>query len=218
MKNSGKLKLTTLILTGVLMTALVGCASPKKTPVPQTPETKTESLAAGQTQAESATAAESSETTATESSPFKNMKTMDLDKNEVDSSIFAENKLTLVNTWNIGCTGCVQELPTLNQINKDYADKGVAVKGLYYNFESEISDEECKSVKEVLAKAGADFTQLRNSKEMLESKELKNFQIFPTTFFVDSEGNIVHTVEGSGDYKFWEKHIEKALEKVENNA
>lgn len=206
MKNLGRLKLTTLILTGVLMSALIGCSSAKKEQTPLA-ETRAETWTEIQTASEASGA-----------SPFKTMKTLDLDGNKVDSSIFTENKLTLVNTWNIGCTGCVQELPALNQINKDYADKGVAVKGLYYNFATSMPDKEREDVKEVLAKAGADFTQILNSEKMLESKELKNFQIFPTTFFVDSEGNIVHTVEGSGDYKFWEKEIQKALKKVENNA
>lgn len=55
-----------------------------------------------------------------------------LDGNKADSSLFAENKLTLVNVWNVGCTPCVQEIPILDQLNKEYEGKGVAIKGLYY--------------------------------------------------------------------------------------
>lgn len=66
------------------------------------------------------------------------MQTEDIKGNKVDSSIFSENKLTVINLWNTGCTPCITEIPELDKLNKYYADKGVSIKGLV--FESAIQD------------------------------------------------------------------------------
>ena len=54
---------------------------------------------------------------------FKEMQTTDINGNTVDSSIFSEKKLTLVNVWNRGCTPCIDEIPILDKLNKEYEKK-----------------------------------------------------------------------------------------------
>lgn len=148
--------------------------------------------------------------------PFTDMETVDLDGNAVDSTVFAQNKLTMVNAWNLGCTPCIQEIPVLDQLNKDYADKGFAVLGLYYNFGEALSDEDRQEIQDILTDAQASYPQLLTSDAMLDTKELGQMTAFPTTFFVDSQGKIVDTVAGSNDYEGWQKTVDKLLEKVEN--
>lgn len=150
--------------------------------------------------------------------PFTNMETVDLNGNSVDSSVFADKKLTLINAWNLGCTACIEEMPTLAQISRDYADKGVAVMCLYYNFGSELTDSERQEVADITANAGADFPQLMTSDAMMNSSELKRMSVFPLTFFVDSQGNIIDSVAGAYDYEGWSKLIDDTLKKVDGNA
>ena len=45
---------------------------------------------------------------------FKGFKGKDLDGNDVDDSLFAKNKVTVVNFWFSGCKPCVGELSKLN--------------------------------------------------------------------------------------------------------
>lgn len=146
---------------------------------------------------------------------FSSMETVDLNGKKVDSSVFAENKLTLVNLWNIGCTPCVQELPVLDEINKEYAEKGVAIKGLYFSATSTLSDEESAAISEVLEMAGAEYQQLTLSEAMINDEVIKGIQAFPTTFVVDSNGKILKAVEGSNDYDGWKAFIESELAKVQ---
>lgn len=146
---------------------------------------------------------------------FKEMDTKDLEGNALDSSVFAENKLTLVNVWNLGCTPCIQEIPVLDQLNKEYEGNGVAIMGMYHNFGTDISEEDKAAIDEILSDAGAEYTQFVPSQSMYESDTMKSIQAFPTTYFVDSEGNIVEKIEGSADYEGWKERIEKVLEKVE---
>ena len=48
---------------------------------------------------------------------FKGFKGKDLDGNDVDDSLFAKNKVTVVNFWFSGCKPCVEELSKLNELN-----------------------------------------------------------------------------------------------------
>lgn len=150
-------------------------------------------------------------------SVFANMETVDMDGEEVDGSIFEENKLTLVNVWGSWCSPCVAEIPGLAQLSEDYKDKGVAIKGLVYEGEAGISDAARKTVEMVLEKSGAKYQQLLLSEEMLESEEISGLMAYPTTFFVDSEGNVLKMLEGSRDYDGWKQEIEDALKELPEN-
>lgn len=147
---------------------------------------------------------------------FKEMKTEDINGNKVDSSIFSKYKLTVVNVWNTGCTPCVCEIPTLDKLNKEYEKKGVSIKGLLLESGVGLNDEEKKTVEDILKKAKSTYQQLTVSEDMLQDKTLI-LQSFPTTFFVDKDGNIVDSIEGSNDYDGWKAKIDEVLEKVMTN-
>ena len=149
---------------------------------------------------------------------FSKMDTTDLDGNTVDSSVFVENNLTLVNVWNVGCTPCVEEIPVLDKLNKEYEGKGVSIKGLYYDFTEGISDESRQEVEEILADAKAEYQQLLLSKDMTETEAMSELGVFPTTYLVDSEGHIIDTLEGSNDYDGWKAVIEAALKQVKGDV
>ena len=84
---------------------------------------------------------------------FKEMKTEDINGNKVDSSIFSKYKLTVVNVWNTGCTPCVDEIPTLDKLNKEYEKKGVSIKGLLLESGVGLNDEEKKTVEDIFMTA-----------------------------------------------------------------
>lgn len=163
------------------------------------------------------TACGSADSSASES-PFAQMETVDLDGNAVDSSVYADRKLTFINTWNIGCTPCIVELPELDQLNKAYAEKGVAVQGLYYNFGEELSEEVRSEIDSILANAKAEYPQLLISEAMMESAVLQELAAFPTTYIVDSQGNLVDTVVGSRSFEDWAAIADELLEKVAENG
>lgn len=153
-----------------------------------------------------------------DSEMFKTMNTVDLEGNAADSSVFAENTITLVNLWNAGCVPCIDELPAFDKLNKEYEGKGAAIKGLYYSEAAGLSDDEKEEVNGILEKAGAEYQQLTLSEDMINDNEMQSIQAFPTTYVVDSEGNIVNRIEGSNDYEGWKEFIEEELKKAEENA
>ena len=54
-------------------------------------------------------------------------------------------------------------------------------------------------------------------KGMVEKDDTLLLQAFPTTFFIDKDGNIVDSIEGSNDYDGWKSKIDEVLKKVEAN-
>lgn len=150
--------------------------------------------------------------------PFTNMNTVDLDGNAFTTADFAKNKLTLVNAWNLGCSACIEEIPALDKLNSEYADKGVAVMGLYYNFGEALSDADRTEIQEIMANAEATYPQLLTSEDMMKTKELKRMSVFPMTFFVDSNGKIVDSTAGSRDFEDWAQMADKLLKKVEKDG
>ena len=61
---------------------------------------------------------------------FKGFKGKDLDGNDVDDSLFAKNKVTVVNFWFSGCKPCVGELSKLNELNEKLKEMGGEVVGI----------------------------------------------------------------------------------------
>ena len=80
-----------------------------------------------------------------------------------------------------------------------------------------LTDEEKATAKEILSKANATYQQLTVTKDMVEKDDTLLLQAFPTTFFIDKDGNIVDSIEGSNDYDGWKAKIDEVLKKVEEN-
>lgn len=157
------------------------------------------------------TAQTASDSTASTNDIFTNMDTTDIDGNKMDSSIFAKNKVTLVNVWNVGCTPCVNEIPDLDKINSEYKDKGAAVYGLYGDLGMGISDDEMAQIKDIMSNANASYTQLRMDGTLATNESLLNIMAYPTTYVVGSDGTILDTIEGSKDYEGWKALIDSYL-------
>lgn len=151
-------------------------------------------------------------------SPFTDLETVDFAGSPVTTADLAENKLTVINAWNVDCVACVEELPILDRLDREYGDRGVAVMGLYYDSDHEVSGADREAIAAVLADAKAEYTQLMLSDSMEETRELASMFAFPTTYLVDSQGEVVTKVVGDQDYEGWRLIIEQALEKVENNG
>lgn len=132
----------------------------------------------------------SSTSDATDTSVFPSFQAKDLDGNEVDSSIFSQNAVTVVNFWFNACTPCVEELPVLNKLNEELKAKGGQVIGV--NTDSLDGDEDgIAEAKSILEKQGAAYTNLSLDSDSEAGKYATNIMAFPTTVLVDRNGNII---------------------------
>ena len=121
---------------------------------------------------------------------FKGFKGKDLDGNDVDDSLFAKNKVTVVNFWFSGCKPCVEELSKLNELNETLKTMGGEVVGI--NTDTLDNNEDgIKEAQEILKAQGASYKNLTVASDSAIGKYASSIMAFPTTVLVDKDGNIV---------------------------
>lgn len=106
-----------------------------------------------------------------------------------DESVFADHSVTMLNFWEPWCGPCVGEMPELQQLQDDYADRGLQILGIYQTPGMEAD------VDAVLQSTGVTYPILHYT------GAFDRFQTgyVPTTVFVDSEGRVI----GQGDDAFY---------------
>ena len=193
-----------LLLIGcVLMmsTAAVACSSTN-----QSTEAKQETTSMDNSQAQGSASAAQDASSATKMPEFKTKTTED---EEITSDVFKKSKLTVVNLWGSWCQPCVEEIPELQKLYENIKDKGVNVIGV-----AQDGDTELDAVKEIIAQDNVTYTNIIPD----EDGPLKGFvmssQLFPNTFLVDSEGNIVANITGGQNLEGFTKAVEDALAKL----
>ena len=93
--------------------------------------------------------------------------TTDLDGNAVTSAaLFAGHKVTMINIWATWCDPCKNELPELEEFAKELAGKDCQIIGICED--TSYDDTAASEAKEILAKAGVTYTNIKATDEMLE--------------------------------------------------
>ena len=111
--------------------------------------------------------------------------TADLDGVAVSSEeLFSAHKITMINVMTTWCTYCIQELPELQKLSETYAEKDCAIVGILYDGTDDALIETGRSLME---QAGASYPVLQPWDGMEARIPV---QAFPTTFFVNSAGQI----------------------------
>ena len=121
---------------------------------------------------------------------FRGFKGKDLDGNDVDDSLFAQNKVTVVNFWFSGCKPCIEELSKLNELNDKLKEMGGEVVGINTDTLDDNQDG-IKEAKEILKAQGASYKNLTFDSDSTVGKYAGDIMAFPTTVLVDKDGNIV---------------------------
>ena len=193
MKKRGILLGTALLLLALLIWAIgAGKAAPA---VPTAAPAPAEETAASDEQpvpAEEQSAPESAETAL-------RFSTTAFDGSEVDESILSEATVTMLNFFEPWCPPCIAELPELQRLYENYADKGFNLIGVY-------STEE--GTAEVLEKAGIGYPVLR----YVPAFDAFQTGYVPTTVFLGASGEqLGETVIGARSYEQWEEIVKGLL-------
>ena len=138
--------------------------------------------------------------------------TVDLNGNPVKSeNLFAQNKVTMINIWATTCGPCINEMAELEEMNKEFKEKGGAIVGLVDDVwvdNMKYLDE----AKSIIEATGVTYTNLcawdgyQNELEAVGT---------PTTYFVNSHGEIIgDAILGAHPKKYKEK-MEQYLSEAE---
>ena len=149
---------------------------------------------------------------------FQTFTAQDLDGNQVDESIFADAELTMINVWGTFCTPCLEEMPDLAELNKEYQEKGLQIIGICYdtvNTDKELDENQIEKAKELAEQTGADYLHIAMSGTLVDTL-LPQVMAVPMTIFVDSEGTQVGTAYmGARDKEGWTEIIDEVLASVQ---
>ncbi len=139
---------------------------------------------------------------------------VDIDNNIVDQTIFADSSLTMVNVWGTFCSPCVEEMPSLAELDQEYAGRGFQVIGIIIDTADKnltVKQDKLADAKEIIAATNAGYTHLLPSKSLNDAL-LADIQSVPYTIFVNSEGyQVGESYPGAKSKKVWQKIIDSLL-------
>jgi len=97
-------------------------------------------------------------------------------------------KVTLVNFWASWCGPCVEEIPALNRLREHMKDRPFELISINYA-------EKPAQIREFLNMVKVDFPVLLDEDGSYSAKW--NVLVYPATFVIDTDGNIVYGVNGA---------------------
>ena len=106
----------------------------------------------------------------------------------VDSSIFGEKDLTVLNVWGTFCGPCIQEMPELGEWQRSLPDN-VQIIGLVADVAGKEDADHIELANTILDKTNAHFTNIIPNNDFADL--LSGVVGVPTTFFINKEGKIV---------------------------
>lgn len=149
---------------------------------------------------------------------FMEFEAQDLSGETINQDVFKDKKLTMVNIWGTFCGPCIEEMPYLGELNKEYQDKGFQIVGVVadgIDQEMNIDPTQVEKAKGMVEQTGADYLHILPTKDLIE-KKLIYTQVIPETIFVDSTGQqIGDPVIGSNDKAGWSKIIDEKLAEIQ---
>ena len=141
-----------------------------------------------------------------------------LDDIEVNNDIIKENDLTMINIWATFCPPCIEEMPDLGEINREYDNEGkkFAIIGVVTDvadMEGNINEDTLELANEIIELTGADYTHIIPGDEFIKSY-LYKVSVIPTTVFVNNEGEILKTVVGANTKVEWLDIIDEIMAEI----
>lgn len=147
--------------------------------------------------------------------PFPEFSETDTQGNVVTRDIFADYDATIVNFWNNGCGTCIAEMPELEELYQTLKEKNINLIGIASD--SGESNEQLETARNILSEKGVTYLNLSpNPDNALYQEFVSQLAGYPTTYVVDSEGNIVGAPI-IGNVKEQEDTLNQRLEQAADN-
>lgn len=149
---------------------------------------------------------------------FKGFKAVDLSGNTVTDEIFKGKKLTMVNIWATFCRPCINEMPDLELLSKEYADKDFQIIGIVCDVSYSgdgYNKELYNSALDIVESTGVTYTNLLPSGS-LDIIKLGEVYSVPETIFVDENGVVVgQSFIGSRSLEDWKETVDSVFASME---
>lgn len=114
-----------------------------------------------------------------------------------DNSMFGRAKITMVNVWATTCAPCIAELPHIQQLAANFASRGLQVVTVLGDSQTSGA---IQTALGIINSMGFNLPVIQNNASV---NNVFGVGAYPTTFFIDSNGNIVRIVNTSNSYDAW---------------
>lgn len=116
--------------------------------------------------------------------------TKNLEDKSVDSKLFKDYKLTMVNLWATFCKPCISEMPDIQKVYEEEKENGINVIGIVADIRDEKDTDMKTKAKDMISKTGVKYENI------IADKNLATYfagvsDAVPTTIFIDSNGKII---------------------------
>jgi thiol-disulfide isomerase/thioredoxin len=136
---------------------------------------------------------------------FPTFSLLDMEGNTVTNEIFVQNELTLVNVWATFCGPCINEMPELEAISREYKDTGVTVLGIVADGGSA-----APQAYEMLRRLDVSYVNLLPNSEFTD-EFLSREDAVPYSLLVNNESEVLEFVMGSRDGDTFRQMIDRHL-------
>lgn len=128
----------------------------------------------------------------------------------MNSDIFAQSKLTMINVWATYCNPCLMEMPDLGDIAEEYDKANFQLIGIVSDVVDTASKSDIDNVKELVIQTEANYPHLLLNQSLYENL-VGGVSSVPTTFFFNQKGELLTYVVGANDEDTWERIINELL-------
>lgn len=214
-----KRNISLFIVCTIVISVLASCSTNSPTAISsdstdtQTSSDSTEMQSSASTEIQTTSASEKS---GNKSALFSKINTTTLNGENITGDDFKGDKLTVLNVWATWCPPCIAELPHLQEISEYYKDQGVKIVGVMQDGVTKQFEPIESTIEEgqtILTNAGVEYTVILPDENII-LEIIGQIQYLPTTFFLDSEGNVVKTIAGANNTESWRKEIDAILKEI----
>lgn len=135
-----------------------------------------------------------------------------IDGQEFSSKQFGESKVTMINVWATYCNPCLAEMPDLGDIAESYDKADFRLVGVISDVMEDSPQSDIDNAKDLIVQTEADYPHLLLNQSLFDNL-VGGVSSVPTTFFVNSKGEMLGYVVGANDEDTWEKIIDELLAK-----
>lgn len=133
-----------------------------------------------------------------------------LEGERLTSECFADAKLTMINVWATFCGPCINEMPDLGEIAKEYESTDFQLIGIISDVIEGEEGDTFTEAKEIVAQTGADYEHLLLNEELYMNLVGASDSV-PTTYFFNSKGEYLGYLVGAQSKEVWKQIIDSLL-------